>query len=650
MIPRFSFLSKLPYDQHILSNNVMSITGNMADSPAKDIVQASLLGDGLNAMTTARVGQNVMSLMGQNTNQITNAVNGTTSAIVDGANKVALANMFGSLLTSGTIAVATKLVLKKIDSVNQNLERVGIGIDRLGSQFTEGFSLLTSKIDIQNNKLDDIKDQLGKIHETLKSPTITKAVEWRDIGLNRLGNGLFPEAIEAFTNAISLDQTDLISNLMLGKIYLDAVDEENNLHDPEKALNSFNKAARYAKAIFNNASKSKELLIEALYLESTTYLALASLNENTLNNSEQATIYLKSALQTIEKTLSFEPNHTQARFLKIRLSILLELEEDALEGMKSLIGLDINFMIIALHDKDFTMSECGKNVLRRMAPFLRLMLKEPIMELFNNIDVCRSWKIALPEEMTKWLELMRFTDFRTAKATLNGMRTEQMVDDDKTLLSIIKLSNHTLRELSNQKISSLQSQVHKQKNTIINKLNILKDEFIDYKWLKDISVILGSDKILTLERIVERIVYLREENRNWDAYKQTEEILKTLDLEIKTLKNKSESVTTIYKKSIEFKDNAGEFKDNAGFAWTTIVLSHILLITLFGFLQSEVSTNIIWHILFLIALISLFITPSYFTRKKVMIRKLNRRLKGLNLSAALENEMLSSFDNLLKQK
>ena len=317
---RFSYLSNNSYDGSVIANKVASATSNLSSGPAKDIIQASLYGDGMNYRATVRGSNQLAKTMmaeGRQTREAiyttgantVDAVNETGANTVDAVNEtggnIVMSQVFGSLLTSGTIAISTMFVLNKMNKISP-------GIDRLGANFTEGMSLLSSKMDIQNNYLSDVKEELTKIHETLKSPNITQANEWRDTGLNRLSEELWPESIGAFEKAIEYSETDPLSNLMLGKLYLDAIDEEENYHDIDKAVQYFKKAYRYANASIGKAPNLKDTLADALYLLSTSLIAKGAMDKNSDNTGDDHNSSLVESLSYIKKLLQFDSNHMNA--------------------------------------------------------------------------------------------------------------------------------------------------------------------------------------------------------------------------------------------------------------------------------------------------------------------------------------------------
>ena len=322
MNPRFPFMSNLTYDQHVIANRVFMQTATLPDGPDKAVIQSVLHGSRLGAQATIRAGQDTVNAISQSGTATVDAINASASSLSHQMHNVALANIFGSLLTSGTIAIATKLILKKADKLHDSVERLGV-------QFSEGLSLVVTQLDIQNRALSSIQEQLSKIHQTLKTPTATQAAEWRETGLLRMSNELYPESIKAFEQSLAFDETDPIANFMLGKIYLDAVSKDGNFHDPAKAKHFFRISNRYASAFQKNAPDLAVIKIDSLYLCAVAILAEANKHmvaSHSKHLDEQA---LQSALDILDQITLLAPDHLQGRYLRAKILVFLGKTKEA---------------------------------------------------------------------------------------------------------------------------------------------------------------------------------------------------------------------------------------------------------------------------------------------------------------------------------
>ena len=332
-----------------------------------------------------------------------------------------IGSLTGSLLVAGTIAYATKVVAGKID-------RIGVGIDRLGSQFTEGFSLLLTRMDLQNNSLNSIKDELDQIHQTLKSPLLTQAAEQRNLGLQRMSGALWHEAVKSFYRALELDETDAVSHLMLGKIFLDGVSEEGCLFDAEKASQAFLSAARYAAAIKQRAPSLSEVQIEALYLRSSALFALAADKRNNGADNAKVLESINEAIKTVKQLLTIDGSHLQGRYLLAKLYVVAGDEENADRVFADLVKTDPNFLGVAIQDQDFGPgSPVGHAVFNKRGPWVKNEIERGLAELNSLVSFCNSVGLAIPADVSNWMEDNK-TLLDAAATDLINMRMSVFVD------------------------------------------------------------------------------------------------------------------------------------------------------------------------------------------------------------------------------
>ncbi len=404
MIERFSFLSKIPYDQFLIKNSILGAS-NITNNPTQALISSVLYSGNVNLAGTIRSSQEISNAVTTSSAQTVTAINSSTGTLSNKISNVALANLFGSLMVVGAVAIASKYIGGKLDNISAGIDNISIGIDRLGSQFTEGFSLLSTKLDINNNVLSGIREQLEKIYETLKSPTVTKATEWRDLGLKRLGAGLYPEAIEAFTKSIEYESTDPIANLMLGKLYLDAVDKDFNYHNPSVAAEFFSRAVRYSWASLKEVPALKDVYIEALYLGSISTMLKASKLMNLDANSEDIPRFLRSALDLINELLKTDPLHRQGKYQKAKLNLLLGDKKQAFDLLNELIEIDSSFLFAIFRDNDFIKySEIGRLLIRKYDKKYTSSLILLSTAFYDMVEEVKMYKLDIPEEVYEWLK------------------------------------------------------------------------------------------------------------------------------------------------------------------------------------------------------------------------------------------------------
>lgn len=446
MFQRFSLLSGNTYENYIRNafspsgvNNIQEMTKALISTDivsANYIAQSNLVAGSRISSTIQNAGLQTMSAVYRGAEGTIDAVNRGTEATVTALSEnthqtvsaissLKLTNMFGSLLTVGAIASATYVINKKVDKVIS-------GIELLGNQFTEGMSLLASKIDLQNNSLNDIKDRLKKIQEVLESPVMTQAAEWRNIGLDRLSNELIPEANEAFQKAVEYDSVDPISNMMLGKIHLDGIRHDYNYFDPDKSLNYFQKSSRYSRSTMGKIPELKKIYIEAIYFSAIALLAKASTitKEQTSSFNEN----IERALTLVEDILIIEPDYKQAQYLKAKFLIILDKENEAKDYFSHLVKNDVTFLFMTFNDDDFIHhSTLAKNIFRDLDPFLRESTLSKAKHFYELLEKMNEFNFEIPSNMQTWLDREHLIDYESAKKKIDEIEFNNLLNPNNSL-------------------------------------------------------------------------------------------------------------------------------------------------------------------------------------------------------------------------
>lgn len=451
MFPRFSYLSQLTYDQHLIANKVISATGYLPSGPMRDLIQSNLFGHLVGAQATVRGSQEVSSAVldsgaatvdaiQKSTSEITGSVQSAATNIAQGLDNVVLANLAGTAITSGTIAISTALMLRKMD-------RLQSGIERLGTLFTEGMSIVVSQLEIQNNTLNDVREQLAKIHETLRSPLVTQATEWRNLGLERMAGGLWPEAVDAFTRAIGLDETDPISSQMLGKIFLDCVDKGASIHDPHKAYKFFSQSARFAEAFERKAPDLRKVHTESLLLAVTSLLACAASDRAKGRNRSTLDETLQTALKMASLIVEKDPTHLQARYLKAKLEVLTGDQDSAIATFGSLVREDVAYLTVAVNDADFALhSDIGKTTLKSMEGWYKAQVIESSNSIFELLRIAETWGVTINASVLKWLENESWTSADAVSKKIDSMECVEIAQRIPLHISVVDHALSLVRE------------------------------------------------------------------------------------------------------------------------------------------------------------------------------------------------------------
>ncbi|RME01328.1 MAG: hypothetical protein D6814_01720, partial [Calditrichaeota bacterium] len=133
------------------------------------------------------------------------------------------------------IIASKEALIKKFgegfDALNGTLDR-GFGrlekviretkgsIEDLRASFDYNMALMLEQMQLQNETSLRILNKLDDIHATLQNPLLTQARELFRIGCERLIKGLLDKALEAFLASAEKDETNFMTQLLIGKLYL----------------------------------------------------------------------------------------------------------------------------------------------------------------------------------------------------------------------------------------------------------------------------------------------------------------------------------------------------------------------------------------------------------------------------------------------
>jgi len=495
---RYSFMSNSGYASHVLSTNV-NLPG-YPQGPAKDIIEAGLAGDAANVAATV-----------EGTTQISSSVKGAagslSEAVAAGTNGIILGQALSTAATVGAIAVATRYIGKKIDEVNT-------GIDRLGVTFTEGMSLLSAKLDIQSNTLNDINDQLKEIHGTLKSPLLTQAEEQKSLGFERIAGDLYPEAMSAFQKVIDLNEADAISHMMLGKLFLDGIDRTTNLHDPINAEKHFRLAVRYARAGMSVAPNIQSVLLESIYLHSSTLTLLATsvdIESTTVNNR-----YLKTAEAELNESIRINPSSLSSKYLLIKVLIFLNKIPRAKVVMKDILDGDDSYYSIIADDLDIVSNSDIKDHYNNFSSHFRIIISDLLRDydfLVNNIVI---YEYPLPDNIM-WVDNNNVRNFINS----SDIPISEFLLGKGDILNTLRVINENLRSVLDELREKHNSNIKLMLNSIADIVDELKADYYEVEWFSLSKVSVFKRLISEHQDISSTIrAYLSADNTNDEDRKE----------------------------------------------------------------------------------------------------------------------------------
>lgn len=284
-----------------------------------------------------------------------------------------------NLRPSWTLSGSPMMIKELNDDINANFLAMSNQIHEINGTLNHGFNGIIEAIAIlgglfetrmtaiieQNTKthkfLYTIAQQLDAIYQTLRTPTQTKALEFRDMGLERMSRGLNDKALESFLESEKFNDTDLITQIQLGKIYLYGGEGLTSLIDLQKAKQHLTNAARYAKAEIKylTSRKKTQLLHNTKFLAGEIGIHLAQLyfllgNDFYKNNQkEQASIAYSQMATAAEFSIQNMPN-LEASYLAAKSAVMLGNNTKALDLLKGIFQQNLTYLYKVKKDGDFS--------------------------------------------------------------------------------------------------------------------------------------------------------------------------------------------------------------------------------------------------------------------------------------------------------
>lgn len=194
-----------------------------------------------------------------------------------------------------------------------------LSIYNLKAAFEWGFSKLVWQVEQTNKELMELKDILSE-------PLGTQAREYRNRGEYAYAQGWMQDALGEFLEAEKCNRYDFTVHMYLGLIYL----YENK--DETKALESFEKAARYARP------------------KSSYYASLALLYQSLIHLTRQD---YEKARNTAALASNYTPGFTEAKYLEAKCYSYLDKTDMSLNILEEAIKIDTNYCEKCYNDPDF---------------------------------------------------------------------------------------------------------------------------------------------------------------------------------------------------------------------------------------------------------------------------------------------------------
>ncbi|MCK4762927.1 MAG: hypothetical protein KAW12_12090 [Candidatus Aminicenantes bacterium] len=238
---------------------------------------------------------------------------------IESINKQTKAMMAAQIKSTSAQIVSQDRVIEGVEEVSYGIEKVEQGIHELKAAFEWGLSEVVWQIE-QN------RDVLKDIHESLKNPRHTKAEERREKGEEAYSNGWIDDAEEEFLESEKLNKFNFSVHISLGMIYL------FHKKNKDKALSFFEKAVKYAKP-----KSPYHVSFSLLY---------SALIKRDLDQIEEAE---KDTSIAIELT----PNFAEAFYQNAIYNAFLENSDKSMYSLEKAIKLDKNYCVKADNESAF---------------------------------------------------------------------------------------------------------------------------------------------------------------------------------------------------------------------------------------------------------------------------------------------------------
>jgi len=237
--------------------------------------------------------------------------------------------------------------------VENAINGVAASIDALRASFDYNMTLMLEQLQLQNQTMNRFLEQMEAIHDTLQSPTLTQAREFYRIGCERLMKGLLDKALEAFLESARRDDTNFMTHLMIGKLYLYGVNGDINVLNVKKAEFHLRAAARYAKAEITRLPDANRFAGEAL-LHAAIACYVQADDHVTSGNIPETQRLLQSSLDLARQSAEVYPQLSESHYHHAKFASLLGDGKTAKASLARAIALDEAYCLKADADSDFT--------------------------------------------------------------------------------------------------------------------------------------------------------------------------------------------------------------------------------------------------------------------------------------------------------
>jgi tetratricopeptide (TPR) repeat protein len=384
---------------------------------------------GMSAIADKRAGS-INAANAANAAMVQSAINTQTSQILASNNALRQAMGKGFNSVNNTLG-------RGFDSVNNTLDR-GFGeiSNQLGCMthaINMGFAMTEAAI---GRMSDAVCARLDALVSIASQPVRTEARHRYHIAFERYQNGYFPDALQAVTEALKLDDNDYLSWFLMGRIYAFGAGELSNVINLDKAIDAYKKAAYYVTGPAKRSEDAKPVAAEICF-----YLGLAQLPKShelrRAGKTEEAAKLLADARASFEQSYRYSDRMLESLYNTVRCKVLQRDGNGILSAMKTLIEQDWPYYIKALADSDFApihgkvpvlVTKMRDEVYAQAAPVMRDIAgtweqakREGLLEYFDQSN-----KALIEDCISKGLDPnLPYVDMRNRYTYLQELRGEK---------------------------------------------------------------------------------------------------------------------------------------------------------------------------------------------------------------------------------
>jgi WD40 repeat protein len=270
--------------------------------------------------------------------------------------------------------------------VSQGLDSARSSIEDLNANFGYGLGLLLTQLQARGQSLLVVAERLDEIHKTRENLSLKQAREFYRAGCERLERGLLDKAIEAFLKSEEKNDTDFLTQLQLGRLYLYGKDKDGDVIDLEQARNHLLLAARFGKAEIGFLPEASASTGEALLHAAISCFVLAS-EAQLAGDTASSRGGLEESVRLAQEAASLRPSLGAAHYQAASCLALLGRAKEAVRSFRRAVATDRKYGLRVMDDPLFAEMRLDVvNLLRKIRDEFLARAKESLVAKRREIE------------------------------------------------------------------------------------------------------------------------------------------------------------------------------------------------------------------------------------------------------------------------